>query len=715
MIRTLLLACALAGAAAATMAQTLRVRSGEHGDYTRLVVQVPKGVAWELHQQPDGARLSVALESAVFETDAVFERLSDKRLTSVSQAQPGAALDIAFGCDCVATAFLHRQTMVVIDISANAFKPAPKVDLSAPIWLPERQHSPRPVTEHSSNDPVTPLQKLSRRDLENLLISRVLQGADRDAVDLQLSDPGPRRTTTLDPMKIPANLTQNLHVTSILDEVQAITGLPDPQIYRQPKCIPDAELGFETWSGDQPFEREVAHLRRGLFQEFDRVDPERAVSLAKLYTYYGFGAEARQVLRLMPEQSIATRRISAIADAADDRPATQPNPFSGQQRCDGIAALWALLTEKTLRPDANLNAIERAFARLPQHLRRHFGPQLAELLVEAEKLEASRRVLRAAERVEGQDRPALTLAQARVADAEGNTDQAKELLSDVTKSPAADEEAALALARLVEKRWSDREGLSQREVDLAAAYSVELRRSQRGPMMVRTHALALALNHQFDEAIAVVHAAEMDSDWLRTHDQVARLLAERADDITFLRHTLIMTPDMQSELDLDTAISMSERLVALGFGERAYALANRPPDQAQRQGRARLRAQVALLKGRPRQALLNLSNDESDPAQRLKARALVQAGDFAEAAELMSNLEEKEQAQRYFWLAGQDGAVEDDPQGKFAILRRITQSLSNPIARISDKPIADAQLLLEDSTRARDLIHEMLIKAGHDR
>ncbi len=714
MIRALVLACFLITVAKDVVAQSLRVRSGEHGDYTRLVVQIPKGVRWSLHQRVKGARLNIALRDAVFETSAVFDRLSDNRLTAVYQAEPGSALDLTFGCDCVATAFLHRESMVVIDIAPGEFKPTRQIDLGAPIWLPQRRPDRQPPATSPAHILPLPLLELNRNRLESLLMSRVLQGADRDVVDLQLSAPGPRQSTTLGPVKVPADLARNLHVSSILDEVRAAGVTTDPQIFRQPKCIADAELSFETWAGEHRFPHQLAQLRRGLFQEFDRIDPGRTIALAKLYTYYGFGAEAGQALRLLPAQTTETRRISAIAEAMDNLPVAYPNPFSGQQRCDGIAALWAMLIEKTLQPDADLNAIEQAFARLPQHLRRHFGPALAATLVDSDELEASRRILRAVQRIEERDGPSLTLVQAQISDAEGDAVQTEKLLTDLAYSADADEEAALALARLVEQRWSRREGVSQREVDFAAAYSVEMRRSQRGPMMARTHALALALNQRFDQAMEVIHAAPIDKDWLRTRDQVVRVLAERADDITFLFHATKIAPTLQEKLDLDTAISMSKRLGELGFNARAYALANRPLDKANKQSRAHLRASAALMQGRPRQALLELSDDKSIPAQQLRVSALIKAGDYAQAAEILSSLGEVEKAQRYFWLAERNDLPEDLPIGKFANLRRISHSLSQPIARSPEKPLADARMLLEDSSHARDLIADLMDNAGRE-
>ncbi len=60
---------------------------------------------------------------------------------------------------------------------------------------------------------------------------------------------------------------------------------------------------------------------------------------------------------------------------------TEELPLAGQQQCEGTVALWSLLSEARLSKDANLNAIQKANAGLPAHLRMHLGPRLAEILV----------------------------------------------------------------------------------------------------------------------------------------------------------------------------------------------------------------------------------------------------------------------------------------------------------------------------------------------
>lgn len=153
-----------------------------------------------------------------------------------------------------------------------------------------------------------------------------------------------------------------------------------------------------------------------------------------------------------------------------------------------------MLSDGELAPDANVEAIENAYSRLPDHLRRQLGPRLSEILVSAQQLEAARRILRSVDRIEPETTSRVAQAKASVAKAEGDSDREEELLTEVITSTDAAAESPLALARLVEKRWSERKAVSFQELDLAASYAVEFRRSELGAMMNRTYAIALSLS-----------------------------------------------------------------------------------------------------------------------------------------------------------------------------------------------------------------------------
>ncbi|WP_420585736.1 hypothetical protein [Ruegeria sp.] len=714
MTRVLVLATALIAAASGVAAQDLTVRSGEHEGYTRLVVQVPPDTTWSLKQTKNGARLNVALKDVRFQTSSVFQRLTENRLASISQPEAGGSLELEFGCECAASAFLFKDTMIVVDIAPGSFLPPLTSDIPGPFLPTAPKEKDTLHADHSIDLLALPLFNQNANGFEQQLSTRLLQGADRGIVDLNIAPVGLRDSTGNQSLFIPPEVELNVQVSSVLEELNGLLGPDIPHLERRPPCISSAELGFDDWSDERPFAEQAAHLRSGLYQEFDKVDREQALRLARLYAYSGFGAEALRALELVGQKSAAADRISAVARVLDDGPLADTNPFEGLQRCDGDAALWSVLTEGQLSNDANLIAMEQSFARLPDHLRRHVGPSLSDILVDADELEAARRVLRSVDRVETEAGPDVTQSKAKIASAEGDTHKAEDLLEDVLSASDAALDAPLALARLVEKRWTERGSISPRELGLAASYVVEYRRSDIGPLMQQTQALALSLAQEFDAAIDLLDALPNDPDGAETRNRVMLVLTERADDATFLRRVLNLPNDQMQALTTDTAVAVANRLATLGFSRQVSTLAKRPQDRDRRRERSRLRAKAALFDLRPHQAMLDLGDDPSDEATALRADALTMIGDLGAAAELLNTFGQQDAANRLNWLA--DLPVEAGTDDKFARIAQTTVKLSAPPSRLQDTPLADAASLLADSAATRQNIADLLaaIEPEHD-
>ena len=133
-----------------------------------------------------------------------------------------------------------------------------------------------------------PLLSLNATGLEEQLATRLLQGADRDIIDLNITPVGPRTSGRSQNFFVPSDLERNIYVTSILDSLNGLLGPDVPHLVRRPPCVSSAELGFDGWTDNRPFPEQTAALRSDLFQEFDIIDKERALKLARLYAHSGF-------------------------------------------------------------------------------------------------------------------------------------------------------------------------------------------------------------------------------------------------------------------------------------------------------------------------------------------------------------------------------------------------------------------------------------------
>lgn len=114
MIRAMLLTLVLASAA---QAETARILSGEHGDFTRLVIELPGGPDWSMGRTATGYAFGVRSASQpTYDLSAVWERIPRSRLAGLAVDQTSGALLLTLGCDCHVFPFEYGSAIVVLDI-----------------------------------------------------------------------------------------------------------------------------------------------------------------------------------------------------------------------------------------------------------------------------------------------------------------------------------------------------------------------------------------------------------------------------------------------------------------------------------------------------------------------------------------------------------------------------------------------------------------------
>jgi hypothetical protein len=116
--------CALVALIATVPAQaeTVRIRSGEHETFTRLVVELGRKVPWQLGRNGSGYELRLDQPDIEFETGTIFARVPRTRLAGVVQLDGQSALGLTVSCDCHAEAFEAAGGRIVIDLKNG---PAP--------------------------------------------------------------------------------------------------------------------------------------------------------------------------------------------------------------------------------------------------------------------------------------------------------------------------------------------------------------------------------------------------------------------------------------------------------------------------------------------------------------------------------------------------------------------------------------------------------------
>ncbi|CUH79696.1 hypothetical protein [Tropicibacter naphthalenivorans] len=147
------------------VAQSIAVRSGDHADFTRLVVDLPDGSDWSISDADAGRTkvLRLSRPGLSFDIGDVFSRISRDRIVDLDSPPQRSELRIELGCACEINAYSFKDKMLVLDVqNGPALSPAPEVvavDTSAPeeISPVEVAELPEPETEHLADaDHVAP-------------------------------------------------------------------------------------------------------------------------------------------------------------------------------------------------------------------------------------------------------------------------------------------------------------------------------------------------------------------------------------------------------------------------------------------------------------------------------------------------------------------------------------------------------------------------------
>lgn len=743
------------------LAQTVLVRSGDHDGFTRLVLNLPYRLDWTSESNANGASVIFPKSNVAFDTSSVFNRITRDRLEDIS-APPGAArLDLTFDCNCILRPFWNDRTMLVIDIAETAADPAainpPKRPLTIPrtsvvgtapmkpetvstaaammtaqinsgLGAPPESGAPQVPMGADKLAALAPnvnlpqvqaelLKNLSRAASQGLLTPKRAARPRPSAVsDYAANEPPPAPAEPAKPeapketaQPLSANL--NLHAQSSIDREIRAHNEGTFSLSGHPTCIADDLMDLPTWGEDAPFQLQIGALNGRLLGEFDTPDAGVALELARLYTYFGFGHEAQQVLNLVEIGAPGTEILSEMATILDEGHASQESLFAGQLGCDNAAALWSALSYETLPKEnpIDLKAIQRNFAALPRHLRLYLGPLLSRKLTRAGHIESADQILRMVDRTQTDETPDATMARAELAQAEGASEEAATDLETVAESNA--QPSADAVLKLIDQRLAAKQEISFDLAQLAGAYTQENRGAELGQNLARAYLSALAASGAFGQSFSEFDRLSAD---LAPHSQnqvrqtLIEYLTESADDLNFLRYTLAGRAGDPKSLSPEIASKVAKRLLENGFETTALDFVSAPMPGPEGRAQRLIRAEIALAQNRPRQAEVELIGINGTEADALRAQALDLAGEHRAASEYFTASDQPNKAQNAAWMAEDWEQISTSEDPVLQNVARLMQAGGTSSDPQMTGVLAQNRRLLEDSAKARETLGNLL-------
>ncbi|WP_177627841.1 hypothetical protein [Parasedimentitalea marina] len=549
---------------------------------------------------------------------------------------------------------------------------------------------------------------------EQRLLQQIGRATNQGLLDLVMTEVGegsaPMMVSPLTTQDRPMNPLDHLAVTTAVDREMGLMPQQTQNNMAPNLCINPRELAVYNWGGEESFADQIGPLRSALFKEFDHVDLDNVLSLAKTYLYFGFGAEARTMLDMLPPGDTRVDKLSAMAVLLDGGHLPITHPFAGQQACDGDAAFWAALADGALKNNANAEAIQQTLARMPVHLRVHLGPEISTLFAKSGDQHMASASLRSVNRTGVEEVPDINLAQAAIADMAGDTDTVAEELKEELAERT--ENAPQALIDLIALSYKERKALSPDLPELVASYELEIRDSELGSDLRLAEVMALSLTGNFTEAfVALGQLSERDGPvaYATAVEPVLTLLTERADDVTFLQYGLIFAEEASATEAVPVADIMTRRLLDLGFSQQAQSMLMKMALEPKDETRRLMMAEAALGMDLPHRALVELMGLDGPEANKLRAQALWRNGEFGRAGEYFLAEEEVDAAARGFWHSEDLEAITSDEGGQFSQVAEVTAQLDEQAQEPEDMPpLAHARALVESSVGTRNRIEALL-------
>lgn len=400
-------------------AQTLAVQSGEHAEFTRLVLPIGADRDWGIVQQPDG-QWELILTPAVdgFDTSTTFDVIPRTRLSGLIATQT-LILDLA--CNCGVSSFRHASEYLVIDVTdPDPDAPPPPVAdaapdtapseaaealpdlaglLRSPAALPQVTPTTPPSVEAAPEDVEVEVDEPNPRLAEaaQIMAEQLARAAASGLLDVALDEPMNVGDPTESGPSAPNHSTPDDHVAMEEPEQEADTSLPiraetafDTAIQLDRPIGPPREamsctgdpFNVAEWTDGFGFDQGLGSLRLDLYDERDVLRPAGAIALAQHYLFYGFGAEATYWLTHLSSPPEPLLHLAALVDGAETADFI---PVQSTENCSQGELLWRFLSGAVANPLSgdDTAAIQRAFGELPTQLRDHMGPRLAAQLVDA--------------------------------------------------------------------------------------------------------------------------------------------------------------------------------------------------------------------------------------------------------------------------------------------------------------------------------------------
>ena len=555
-------------------AQIAFVETGEHSDFTRIVVSKPVSSSWSIKKLEKEFVLMID-EVDDFRIDNFFDKIPRSRIAEVFVDADESTLHLIMNCDCVAATSIWKEKFLVIDMAegipldTEPNQIAPKI-VQAIVKAPDGWDEQRAFPPLPENFPVP------TNDISNLA-DVVAKGISLATSQGLLSPSGKTLETSApidfeDERRLHNNLRENISTSSSMTNLVA-RGSRDAN---GAKCLSAKLFDIESWASEGDFMGEISRKRSSVIGEFDQFDAVELIGLAKVYLHFGLGLEASGILGNLAYSSQEIEILKSLADVVQKKSGKSIIPID-QVSCSSSVSLWAFLSHpvNNLQTQANRNAILRSFNALPNPLKLVVAPPTIEKFLALGDQDAAAQILSKFENGSASKKEAL-LSSTSIQVGRGDALSAFNKLNELVQSDArVDLDEFLEFVDLAIETKSE---ISKEAFELADILRFESRSSKFLPQLISAQVRAYQHEGKFDQAIALLDFEKgsfVDDELFNLRSRIVVAALDELSDKAVLSFIFDLGSD---DLTSETKLKVASKLIALGFPEFAKTyLKNRVP------------------------------------------------------------------------------------------------------------------------------------------
>lgn len=684
----------------AAQAATIELRTGDHPDFSRLVLTQIAPDAWRLGRSGDGYIFASGNAADKFDLAEAFVKMGHQRILSLADLGHGQ-LSIQPAPNVHAQAFVLSTGEIVVDLikgtppDQSRFElpfedkaPAdeiveipvdlplpikevlPPIEVNLPVLLDERSDNVKPF-DVVGVDLASERVEATRSEVLNAIARAAAQGlvqADTSPTDevVEALQPDPQNEPTEVGRILEPDLSAHMRVST--SEAATTSNSVENLTPAGNMCVDGDLLDLSVWGTDNTSVSSISVLLGQAVGEFDLPVSDKVDALQKAYIYLGFGAEAVATANAFGLQ--LTVESALIASILDNRQLPETKWIEDQATCDTPAAMWAILASQrsfgSLKP--NITAAIRSFVRLPPHLQAIFGPMLLDRFNAAGELDAAALIDNALGHPSSETE--LERARAEMAIADGDLDEGTDKLREIAQSN--DPVAPDAVAALLSAQLAAGLPVDPADIDAAESLGFELRGTEQGTKLTLLAIRSMVATADFRRARATLIRVEgwnkstpqnIPAEWTNFY----AVLTQSGSLADFLLYTIGSERFYADARENRSQLTeTAKRLLSYGLDQNAREVLDLDagvPDRPQRL----IYAEIAIAQSKGRIALGYLAGLEGRDVDVLRAKGLELDGDSEAAIKLYGQLGMTNHALRAAWASGnwellprQSGAAQSD-------------------------------------------------------